>query len=358
MAEDSGMNESNTAHVAPVARAGSPMSVGGGLGVGWSGLGRSWWVQNVLPWVTSGVLHLAIVVTVVLLYTAREVLRPKVVEQVIVPDAVMTDGAVGGVPNPGLGTDPNRVAAQDQITDSTQRQVEAQGQRLNDAVAGASEGANESILGVGPNSGFSRGRGAGSGEGGGGGDRSGGLFGVPGGGGGGGPKVNFVGSSSNAVRVVYLCDASGTMMTVFTGLQRQLRMSIEQLRIPQQFGVITFNDNTYSLSKQLLLATPENKRQANEFIQKQIAQLGTRPSGAISQAFALNPQLIFVLTDGFDQGDPQAILEQFRKLNRDKKVKINTILLKNVPDPELVRLLKTIAEENGGTYREVEPQDF
>lgn len=354
MADDSGMNEFNTAQAPPVERMVRPASPLVGAGA----LVRSWWVQNVLPWVTSGVLHLAIIVTVILLYTAREVLRPKVVEQPYIPDAVMADGPVGGVPNPGLGSDPNRIAAQDQITDSDQRQVETQGRRLNEAVAGASEGANESILGVGPNSSFTKGRGMGTGEGGGGGDRAGGIFGVPGGGGGGGPKVNFVGSSSNAVRVVYVCDASGSMIKVFTGLQRQLRMSIDQLRIPQQFGVITFNEVTNSLGNQLLLATPENKRKANEFIQKQIAQNGTKPASAIAQAFALEPQLIFVLTDGFDQGDPAAILEQFRKLNRDKKVKINTILLRSIEDPELVRLLKTIASENGGTYREVEQQDF
>src|SRR5687768_15717105 len=40
------------------------------------------------------------------------------VEQPIIPDAVMIEGAqIGGIPNPGLGGDPNRPAAQDQVKD-------------------------------------------------------------------------------------------------------------------------------------------------------------------------------------------------------------------------------------------------
>ena len=315
------------------------------------------WVQEVLPWVTSGVLHLGLILSAVLVYKTAEKVIAVVREQIIIPEAAIIDNAPpGGVVNPGLGADPNRPAAQDQITDSSRTQVRMPGQRLNEAVSSGADGGNDSMLSIGANQAFPRGRGDGTGAGDGG--TASGVFGVPGGGGGGGPRVNFVGSSGNARRIVFLCDASGSMLSVFPAMQRQLRQSIDQLRPIQSFSVVIFSDNVRSLSQNLIIANPDNKRRAFDFVATQSAAGGTRPSAAIQQAFAMNPELIFVLTDGFDQGDPREILEQFRRLNRDKRVKVNTIRIRAAEDPELVRLLRTIAEESGGTYREVDKDDF
>jgi hypothetical protein len=312
------------------------------------------WVQNILPWITSAVLHLGILLGIYLVYRTAQTVVAVVREQLIVPDATLIEGApVGGAPNPGLGADPNRPAAQLDVRDSQQSEVSTQG-RLNQAVAsGADAGTDATVLGIGAGT-----RGKGDGQGGGSGDSAGGLFGVPGGGAGSGPRVNFVGSSGNATRIVYLCDASGSMLSVFDPLRRQLRQSVDGLRLPQTFGVVMFNETATRFSPQLVLANPENKRRLSQFIGDQGAAGPTKPNEAIAQAFAMNPQLLFVLTDGFDQGDPKEILEQFRRLNREKKVRVNTILLRSTDDAELVQLLKTIATENGGTYREVAKDDF
>lgn len=328
---------------APVVRPAAPLS-----------FAQKKWVQDVLPWVTSGVLHLGLILALLLVYKTAERVVAVVREQLIIPEAAIIDNApVGGVVNPGLGNDPNRPFAQDQISDATRTQVRLPGQRLNEAVSGGGDAGMDSMLSIGAGGAAGRGLG-GRGDAGG----AGGVFGVPGGGGGAGPRVNFVGSSGNARRIVFLCDASGSMLSVFPALQRQLRQSIDQLRPIQSFSVIIFSDNARALSPNLIIANPDNKRRAFEFVGQQSAAGGTRPSTAIQQAFSMNPELIFVLTDGFDQGDPQEILEQFRRLNRDRKVRVNTIRIRAADDPELVRLLKTIAEESGGTYREVEKDDF
>lgn len=313
---------------------------------------RKKWVEDVLPWVSSGVLHLGVILALVFLVTAVRQQVAVVREQTIIPDAanVADAGPVGGIINPGLGADPNRRAAQDQVTDSTDLQVHTQ--RLNQALAGAPEGAGDSMLGVGAAGGGARGTAGGDS------DRSGGVFGLPGGGGGGGPPASFVGVRTNALKIVYLCDASGSMLSVFPALQRQLRLSIEGLKLPQSFGVVIFSDTFKTLDNKLQLANPDNKRKASEFVTTLSASGGTKPNAGIAAAFSLQPQLIYVLTDGFDQGDPREVLEQFRKLNKDKRVKVNTILLKSADDPELVNLLKTIASENGGVYKEVDKQDF
>ena len=342
-----GFEKIDNAGEAPVLRAAAPET-----------FAQKKWVQDVLPWVTSGVLHLGLVVALLLVVKTVEQVVTKVQEQIIIPEATIIENApVGGVVNPGLGADPNRVAAQDQITDSTRTEVRTQGQRLNQAVAGGADGGSDSVLGIGANQGFSRGKASGTGQGGGA-DQGGGIFGVPGGGGGGGPRVNFVGSSGNARRIVFLCDASGSMLSVFPALQRQLRQSIDQLRPIQSFGVVIFSDVARVMTQSLVMGNPDNKRKAFDFVGQQSAAGGTKPSAGIQAAFALNPELIFVLTDGFDQGDPKEVLEQFRRMNRDKKVKVNTIRIRAAEDPELVKLLKTIAEESGGTYREVDKDDF
>src|SRR5438132_13383532 len=76
------------------------------------------WVQKFLPLITSLTVHLAIIIVALLIGgVVQQVGKLVVQEQVIVPDASFTDGTVGGIPNPGLGGDPNRAAAQDQFKD-------------------------------------------------------------------------------------------------------------------------------------------------------------------------------------------------------------------------------------------------
>src|SRR5215207_4129182 len=73
-------------------------------------------VINMVSFATSLALHLAIVIVGVLfIKTVPNILQPPT-EQVIIPDAAIVENApIGGVPNPGLGGDPDRAAAQDQI---------------------------------------------------------------------------------------------------------------------------------------------------------------------------------------------------------------------------------------------------
>src|SRR5262245_55999220 len=80
------------------------------------GFWRQPWVQNVLPFATSLALHLGLVVLAWATYKVADTVITVVKEQIIIPDATIVEGAeVGGIPNPGLGGDPNLAAAQDQI---------------------------------------------------------------------------------------------------------------------------------------------------------------------------------------------------------------------------------------------------
>ncbi|HSI35116.1 MAG TPA: VWA domain-containing protein, partial [Tepidisphaeraceae bacterium] len=212
---------------------------------------------------------------------------------------------------------------------------------------------------------FGKGSGAGSGSGdklgGGTGDGGGALapFGVPGGGGGIGPKSPFMGVSGNAMKVVYLCDSSGSMMTKFDTLRQELQKAVDGLRPVQAFDIIFFSEDSYiAYDKQLMQAVPENKRKAYEFLEKTFCRGSSDPVPGIKAAFATNPQLIYMLTDG-DFPNNTAVIEEIRKLNqgRQQKVKINTIAFMDRGE-EYEKLLKQIADENGGMFKFVSDNDL
>ena len=343
---------------------------------------RSIWqnpfVQNVLPFATSLALHIGLIVVGIATAKAVQTVIKVVEEQIIVPDAQIIEGAeIGGITNPGLGSDPTRTSAQDQLTEAmasnSQAWQQAPSQSLNQNLmsgGGAGESTGDSLIGVGASTGtMGRGRGSGtgsgdgigSGSGGGGGRAAAAPFGLPGGGGGIGPKSPFMGISGNAKKVIYLCDGSGSMMGVFDNLRRELTKAIDVLKPIQGFNIIIFSgEEVFALSRQgLVLANPDNKRKAVEFVGKAAPSSSTNPFPAIQMAFKQSPELVYVLTDGFDNvASFDDVINEFRKLNKDKKVRVNTILIRAAENAELERVLRTIADENGGVFKIVEKENF
>ena len=85
----------------------------------------------------------------------------------------------------------------------------------------------------------------------------------------------------------------------------------------------------------------------------------TDPLPGLEAALKLHPQLLYFLTDAADFPEPKAVIEMINKYNKDKKMKVNTILFvedKNehnkAADSE--GFMKQIATENGGRFRWVE----
>jgi hypothetical protein len=283
----------------------------------------------------------------------------------------MVDNAeVGGIPHPGLGGDETRDAAQDKIKDVPQESSgiaeKPSASLVMQQMGGGAGDDNDPTIAIGASSGaFGKGSGAGSGSGdklgGGTGDGGGALapFGVPGGGGGIGPKSPFMGVSGNAMKVVYLCDSSGSMMTKFDTLRQELQKAVDGLRPVQAFDIIFFSEDSYkAYDKQLMQAVPENKRKAYEFLEKTFCRGSSDPIPGLRAAFATNPQLIYMLTDG-DFPNNNAVIEEIRKLNqgRQQKVKINTIAFGDRGE-DYEKMLKQVADENGGMFKFVTDQDL
>jgi len=329
------------------------------------------WVQTALPFATSLILHLSIILVVVVFFKVAPSVFKAAREQIIVPDAAMVnDAPVGGVQNPGLGTDPNRASAQDkvEVADSSglnDKKTQSLSQSLMGG--GAADGATDNVIGLGAHTGIGSGGGVGAalGAGTGSGSGDGGAlspFGVPGGGGGLGPKSPFMGISGNGRRIVYLVDASGSMLSVFPAVKQQLMESISRLQPVQAFNVIVFHEDEAELAAMskngLLMANPDNKIAAGKFTEEQGAMGGTDPIPGIKLAFTQKPDLVYVLTDGFDNVDSfQAIIDLFHNLNTGH-AKVDAIMLKSRDDPELERVLRAITDDAHGTFKMIDEKDL
>lgn len=346
-------------------------------------------MQNAIPFGTSLLLHAGLLLLGFATYQAVKTVSTLVKEQIIIPSADIVEGAeVGGVPNPGLGTDPN-------ITSNTQLDVAEQTQKMAERssiqvgnVGGDSP--SDGVIGIGSGTAKLSGSGIGGGTGTGGGGGS--PFGVPGGSGS-GPRSPFMGVSSNAYRVAYICDASFTMINAKYKLISELKAAIDRLKPVQFFNIFFFSKamtgGFESFNTQLVAATPQNKLSAIKaqegWIEKSYRTEDSGSAiGALRAAMGQKPQLIFLLTDGFDDPNDRNLAENTRKeiqrLNTNKEVKINTILLERddvararaIPekdrkyaDKELVKeadrlseILQSIAQDNGGVFKLVSYDDI
>jgi hypothetical protein len=259
------------------------------------------WVQDVLPLATSVILHVGIIAVGFLTYETIKTIQNKTEEQVVIPDAEIVENAdVGGIPNPGLGGDPTKQAAQDEVKD-VNPQDNAWNTKPSESLAASLAGAQgdtaDNSIAIGPNSSFgsATGMAVGSGEAGGAMAR----YGPAGGGSGIGPRSPFMGVSGNAKEVVYICDATGTMLGLkFELLRQQLAKAVGDLKPIQKFNVIFFKggndtDNVWAVpldKTKLQPATPGNKQKAFKFVKEtSVLGNGTNPIPALKMAFEQKP---------------------------------------------------------------------
>jgi biopolymer transport protein ExbD len=155
-------------------------------------------------------------------------------------------------------------------------------------------------------------------------------------------------------KIVYIVDRSGSMTDSIDFVKMELKRSIAELAEDKSFHVIFYSSGppVENTPKKLVAATERNKAQANEFIDAVVAQGETDPSEAIRRAFAVQPDLIYLLTDGeFDR----SIITLCKDLNKDKKVTIHTIgFLYRTGET----VLKQIADNGGGNYKFVSDKDL
>jgi hypothetical protein len=167
-----------------------------------------------------------------------------------------------------------------------------------------------------------------------------------------GTGPGFFGAPSRGTKFVYALDCSGSMAephsesrSRFERLKIELVNSIGTLAPDMEFFVVFFNQNSVPMpAKKLQPATAENKRKYLEWVVRVRGGGGTDPRDALKLAFELEPDVIYLLTDGyFDDKVPEAIT----RLNT-RQAAIHTFCLGDRSGEEMLR---AIAERNGGTYK-------
>jgi len=171
---------------------------------------------------------------------------------------------------------------------------------------------------------------------------------------GGAPQFIGIGTPAGTKKVVYVVDRSGSMTDSIDYVKYELKRSISERTEDKEFHVVFYSSGppVEMPTRRLVNATERNKQLAFEFIDGVVPQGETDPSKALERAFACNPELIYLLTDGeFDK----TIVGLVKRLNVGGKITVHTIGFL-YQSGEAV--LKQIADENNGQYKFVSEADL
>lgn len=334
-------------------------------------------ITSLLPWGISILLHAGIIlIAVFAVYTVAEINQGGDNEEVIIPIARLGDTPGGSLT---MGSDANSVSAGLSTSAAPSRSTAAA--NASSVFSRTSAGTAGAGMGSGAGSGGGQGGGSGGGTGsgvggagwgggalgsggGGGGGGKGSPFGSGVGGGGGGPKAKFFGSGGNARKVVYLVDASGSLIDTLPFVIAELKRSIGELSDAQTFTVIFFQGT------QVIEPPPAGMRKATTDKRQAVIQwidpkagnivpMGlAQPVEALKRALSYKPDLLFILSDnitgqGVYEVDQKRLLAEIQAANRGG-TKINTIQFL-YPDRlsanGMKGTLELISEKSGGTYK-------
>jgi hypothetical protein len=208
--------------------------------------------------------------------------------------------------------------------------------------------------------------------GGGGGQAGGGWaqFGPGSGGSGHGPRSGFMGIGGNAHHVVFCIDASGSMSMAsksggseFDDVRAQMLTSISRLSTVQDFDIVMFQVGPVieMPAHRLQPVTPESRAAAARWLDQIVPHAaGSDPVPALNRCFDLlanadktrKGKQIFLLTDGaFPNNDE--VVRCVRNRNKAHDVHVFTYLYGEQDDESAIKMMREIAVESGGRYKNV-----
>jgi len=313
-------------------------------------------MATAMPWVISAFLHLGVFLVMIFFVMVTVVTRiPTTID---IPDAAINFENPGGVMNPRTDT-PSRIQNDRRTVVKRYSKREAQvdkgrTEKTVDLLAPSSNGAHGGAAELGLTNTDA----------------------------GGGPKSTIFGDSGNGYHVVYVIDRSGSMAPTFERVRFEMLKSIGRLAKEQDFTIILFSDNRYieGPRKGLVPAELVNKDAAVGFLREITASNTTTVLPALKRAFevlkyadASKPgRLVYLLSDGDFAGmsggstytaadgralnGNDAVIQWLRENNpRDEakgRVHVHTFLYLS-KDEEAMKVMRTIARENGGWFKPI-----
>jgi hypothetical protein len=174
-------------------------------------------------------------------------------------------------------------------------------------------------------------------------------------------QVDFVGlRATNARRIVYVVDASGSLVGSFPQVLEELRRSVMKLDPRQTFGIIFIQRGealTVPPGGALQPATPERLSEAMKWVDAKVVPTGrSNPIAAIEAAIALKPEIIFLLSAditgaGEFEISERKLLDALDRLNpKDPTTGRRPVRIQCIQflDPDPVGTLQRLAGEHGG----------
>ena len=171
-----------------------------------------------------------------------------------------------------------------------------------------------------------------------------------------GDTGTYHGVTVPAGSVVFVLDTSGSMGSRYSSKEtylshfvRALKSTLKNLPASQTFGIVLFGTTVRPWKNNLLVASEANIDAAIEFLSESRAGGGTNLFDALETAlFFEDVQTVFLLTDGQPTiGKRTAssdILNEIGRLNRDLKIRINTIAAGSAA----ADFMSELAEDSGG----------
>ena len=186
-------------------------------------------------------------------------------------------------------------------------------------------------------------------------------------------EARFFGVGGNARRLVYLIDASGSLMDTLDFVILELKRSINDLNPQQSFTVIFFQGGEQPkevpATRGIRPATPEIKLKVIEWIDRDAGnvfpKLSADPIPALKLALQYHPQLVFILSDnitgrGRYEVDQRRLLREIERANKGQTA-INTIQFiyrDTLESYGLKPTMEEIADRNGGLYKFVDAKEL
>ena len=164
------------------------------------------------------------------------------------------------------------------------------------------------------------------------------------------PKIS---ENGKGTRYVFILDCSGSMR-----IDKRLQLAklalyrtLGKLGPKKEFFIYFYHSASLPMEGDPLPATEDNIARVKPWVNAIIAAGGTDPRGALREAFGNNqPDTIWLMTDGiFKVGNDLPVRRLITDLNKDKKVRVNTVGFGRKPE-DLDKSLAPIAAENDGSF--------
>lgn len=163
-------------------------------------------------------------------------------------------------------------------------------------------------------------------------------------------KATFFGVEAKGRKFVFVVDTSGSMRhnARYKRCQDELLRSVTSMQYGQQYFIVFFSDKLYPMPEnRLVYAKPDQLQKTAQWLVNAVPDGGTEPWPGLQRAFRMEPDAIFLLTDG--QFDPEVVKKAHRiQPETKKKIPIHTIAFES---QQGAVLLEAIARQSGGIFR-------